>query len=87
MTASEMPAPLTLETMRADIAQVIEAEPEEVGDDDNLMDLGLDSMRMMGLVVKWGQTGIRLEFFDLAEYRTLKEWWQVIQRLQAKAPQ
>jgi aryl carrier-like protein len=78
---------LTLEQMRADIARIIEADLDEVGDDENLMDLGLDSMRMLGLVVKWGQSGIKLEFSDLAEYLTLGEWWVVIQRLQKQAGQ
>lgn len=79
------PEPLTLEIMRADIARIIEADLDEVGDHDNLMDLGLDSMRMMGLVVKWGQTGIRLEFSQLAEFLTLSEWWNVIQNLQKQS--
>lgn len=77
-------AALTLESMRQDIARIIELDLEEVGDDDSLIDLGLDSMRMMNLVVRWGQTGIALEFSDLAEFVTLGEWWQVIQRLQAE---
>ncbi len=76
--------PLTLESMRDDIARIIELDVDEVGDDDSLIDLGLDSMRMMNLVVRWGQTGILLEFSDLAEFVTLGQWWQVIQRLQAE---
>lgn len=81
----DKPEPLTLEVMRADIARMIEADLDEVGDHDNLMDLGLDSMRMMSLVVKWGQTGIRLEFSELAEFLTLSEWWNVIQKLQQQS--
>lgn len=84
---TETPQPLTLETMRADLARIIEVDIEEIRDDDNLMDLGLDSMRMMGLVTQWGRTGIKLEFSDLAEYLTLGEWWQVVQRLQRRSAQ
>lgn len=76
---------LTLERMRADVARMIDEAPEAVADGDNLMDLGLDSMRLLGLVMAWGETGIALEFADLAEYATLQDWWQVVQRLQAQA--
>jgi len=49
------------------------------------MDLGLDSMRVLGLVLAWGNTGIALEFSHLAEHATLGGWWTVVQRLQAQA--
>ena len=78
-------APLTLERMRADIARLLGESPEDVGDDDNLMDLGLDSMRVLGLVMAWGETGIALEFAHLAEHTTLADWWRVVQDLQRGA--
>ena len=74
--------PLTLERMRADIAKLLGEAPEDVRDDDNLMDLGLDSMRVLGLVMAWGEHGIALEFSQLAEHTTLGAWWQVVQGLQ-----
>ncbi len=78
--------PLTLERMRADIAGMLGETPDAVGDDDHLMDLGLDSMRVLGLVLAWGNTGIPLEFGHLAEHTTLRDWWNVVQRLQGTAP-
>ena len=48
---------LDLERMRADVARVLDCAPAEIGDDDNLIDLDLDSMRMLGLVLAWGNTG------------------------------
>ncbi|MBN4937412.1 phosphopantetheine-binding protein [Stenotrophomonas maltophilia] len=74
---------LELERMRADVARVLECEPADIGDDDNLIDLDLDSMRMLGLVLAWSNTGLPLEFSQLAEHTTLRQWWQVVQRLQA----
>lgn len=74
---------LDLERMRADVARVLECEPADIGDDDNLIDLELDSMRMLGLVLAWSNTGLPLEFSQLAEHTTLRQWWQVVQRLQA----
>ena len=76
---------LTLERMRADVAGMLGEAPEDIRDDENLMDLGLDSMRVLGLVLAWGNTGIPLEFSHLAEHATLGGWWTVVQRLQAEA--
>jgi len=74
---------LDLARMRADVARVLDCEPADIGDDDNLMDLDLDSMRMLGLVLAWGNTGLPLEFSQLAEHSTLRQWWAVVQKLQA----
>jgi len=76
---------LTLDRLRTDIAHVLGESPADIGDDDNLMDLGLDSMRMLGLVMAWGKTGLPLEFSHLAEYTTLAGWWQVINAMQTEA--
>jgi len=76
-------APLTLDRMRTDIANVLGESPSDIGDDDNLMDLGLDSMRMLGLVMAWGKTGLPLEFSHLAEYTTLAGWWNVVNSMRA----
>lgn len=74
---------LDLERMRADVARVLDCEPADIGEDDNLMDLDLDSMRMLGLVLAWSNTGLPLEFSQLAEHSTLRQWWAVVQTLQA----
>jgi len=76
---------LTLERMRADVARVLDCHAADIGDDDNLidLDLDLDSMRMLGLVLAWGNTGLPLEFAQLAEHTTLRQWWAVVQQLQA----
>ena len=79
------PHALTLERMRANVADLLGEAPEDIGDDDNLMDLGLDSMRVLGLVMRWGETGIALEFPHLAEHVTLAGWWGVVQQLQQRA--
>lgn len=74
----EPSGPITLESMRADIAAMLHEEPDAVGDDDNLMDLGLDSMRVMSLVLKWSEGGLDLEFGELAERPTLAGWWELV---------
>ncbi|MFT0531984.1 phosphopantetheine-binding protein [Castellaniella hirudinis] len=69
---------LTLERMRADVARLLHEPPEDIHDDDNLMDLGLDSMRLMKLASLWREAGARVEFADLAVEATLGQWWALI---------
>jgi aryl carrier-like protein len=76
---------LTRERMRADIAAVIHEDAEEIGGDDNLIDLGLDSMRAMNLLVRWAETGISLDFSEFAERLTLDAWWAIVDRVQSRA--
>lgn len=82
-TRDQNPAPLTLEQMRIDIARLVNEAPEELEDADNLLDWGLDSMRIFNVSVAWNKTGLELRFADLAEAPTLAGWWQIVQRQQA----
>ena len=45
--------PFTLDRMRADVARVLREDPQAIGLDDNLMDWGLDSMRLLDLIMGW----------------------------------
>ena len=74
---------LTLERLRADIAAMIEIDAASVGDDDNLIDLGLDSMRAMNLMLQWSDEGVPLDFADLAENMSLNDLWAVVRERQA----
>ena len=69
---------LTLERMRADIAGMLNADPSEVGDDDNLIDLGLDSIRAMALAARWQKAGADIQFAELAERPELGAWWALV---------
>lgn len=71
---------LTLDRMRSDIARVIDLTPDEIADDANLSDLGLDSLRLMRLVLEWEEAGSEVDFGLLAEYSTLGDWWQHVIR-------
>ncbi|MDD2868683.1 phosphopantetheine-binding protein [Neomegalonema sp.] len=70
---------LTLERMRADVAAKIHEEPDAVSDHENLMDLGLDSMRLMELTLLWRELGTAAGFAEFAEKSTLAEWWALVQ--------
>ena len=65
----------SLSQLRADVAAMIETSPDTIGDNDNLMDLGLDSLRAMNLALQWGDQGVPLDFTDLAEAPTLAGLW------------
>lgn len=82
--ADEMNPPMTRERMRADIARALRMPPDELGDDDDLNDLGLDSMRAMGMVLRWTEGGLQLDFGELAEKLSLNAWWAVAERAMAK---
>ena len=78
--------PMTRERMRADLARILRLDPGEVGGEDDLGDLGLDSLRTMNILLKWNEAGLALEFSELAERLTLDAWWAVAQRKLDAAP-
>ncbi|MFB6429127.1 phosphopantetheine-binding protein [Streptomyces microflavus] len=66
---------LTLEQLRADVADILGEEPEEIPLDENLVDYGLDSVRLMSLAAAWRRDyGIEVAFADLAERPALEAW-------------
>ncbi|TKR56770.1 phosphopantetheine-binding protein [Allopusillimonas ginsengisoli] len=69
---------ITLESMRADIARMLHEDPADIADDDNLMDLGLDSMRTMTLASRWRDAGAAIEFSEMALNATLQHWWSLV---------
>jgi aryl carrier-like protein len=73
---------LTQEKMRGDIAEVLKVSIEEVGVDDFLPDLGLDSIRAMMLLQRWLPEG-RTSFSAFAEDPTVSGWWTLIEAMQS----
>ncbi|RAJ58985.1 bifunctional isochorismate lyase/aryl carrier protein [Streptomyces sp. Amel2xB2] len=70
---------LTLDTIRADVADVLGEDPADVPDDENLADLGLDSVRLMSLVERWrGDHGVKVSFVELAERPGVLVWWDLL---------
>jgi aryl carrier-like protein len=69
---------LELERMRADVAEVLYVDAAEVEDDANLLDLGIDSIRLMTLAQRWTEAaGTRVAFADLAMRPELRHWWRL----------
>lgn len=69
---------LTLERVREDIAEVLSAELSTLDNEDNLLDLGLDSIRIMTLAERWRQAGAEASFVELAERPTVAQWWALL---------
>lgn len=64
--------------IRSDVAELLEVAPESIRPDDNLFDLGLDSVRVMTLVERWRAAGAAVEFPDLAEQPELGHWQSIL---------
>ncbi|GAA1479863.1 hypothetical protein GCM10009624_03030 [Gordonia sinesedis] len=78
------PVPLDRQRIVGDLAEVLFADVAELTDDTDLLDLGLDSIRMATVVDRWRADGARVRFSDLAEITTVGAWVAV---LTADAPQ
>lgn len=72
----------TLERMRADVARMLREDPESIGLDDNLMDWGLDSMRLLDLFTTWSAAGLNVDVMDILAETSLNGWWRIIQQHQ-----
>ncbi|PPK62590.1 phosphopantetheine-binding protein [Actinokineospora auranticolor] len=70
----------TTDQVRAQIAELLEIPASEIADDDNLLDHGLDSIRVMTLIETWRDHGTELAFADLAETPTVTAWTTLLQR-------
>lgn len=71
-----IPAPTTLPTLRQTVAHVVGAAPNDIGDDDNLIFLGLGSLEVMRLITAWRRSGVAADFAALVAEPTLAAWWR-----------
>ncbi|MGC0422039.1 phosphopantetheine-binding protein [Embleya sp. AB8] len=74
-----MTSTLTLDLIRADVAEILGEDPTEIPADENLVDYGLDSVRVMALIERWSREhGVTVDFADLAERPTLEGWAELV---------
>ncbi|MEU1177787.1 phosphopantetheine-binding protein [Streptomyces sp. NPDC005820] len=81
-----MPAPLTPDGFRADLAEYLYQRPDEVDLDQNPLDAGLDSLRITTLMEQWRATGVEITFVELAERTSFAQWWQLLAARQGDTP-
>lgn len=70
--------PLSRKQVREDVAELLLQAASEIGDDENLLERGLDSIRIMSLVERWRRTGAAISFVELAERPTLTDWYALL---------
>jgi len=78
MSDTETDPRLTRQGVHEQVAELLGEEPGDVGGTDDLIDLGLDSIRVMTLVGLWRKRGVDVSFEDLAESPTLDAWWSLL---------
>ncbi|WP_084360600.1 phosphopantetheine-binding protein [Hydrogenophaga palleronii] len=84
-TPNTSAAPHSLEALHAQIARAVNEDPSEIGLDDDLQDWGLDSLRLLNLVITWNEAGLQLDMSELAGQLTLNALWKVVSERQARA--
>ncbi|QKN82826.1 isochorismatase [Scandinavium goeteborgense] len=79
MTEELLPLPASKEALRAIILPLLD-ESDEPLDDENLIDYGLDSVRMMALAARWRKVHADIDFVMLAKNPTIDAWWALLSR-------
>jgi aryl carrier-like protein len=80
MEGRRMTATLSLDRLRSDVAEVLAEDPGSFADDDNLIDRGLDSIRLMSLATRWREAGFEAGYLDLAQEPTVAAWWNLVEK-------
>jgi bifunctional isochorismate lyase/aryl carrier protein len=68
----------TFDGMRQAVAAILKEDVSQIGDEDNLVDWGLDSIRLMALTLQWQRAGLQVDFAQLAERPQLSHWWGLL---------
>ncbi len=79
MTEELLPVPVSKAALRAVVLPLLD-ESDEPMDDENLIDYGLDSVRMMALAARWRKVYGDIDFVMLAKNPTLDAWWALLSR-------
>ncbi|MEU3274374.1 phosphopantetheine-binding protein [Saccharomonospora sp. NPDC006951] len=69
---------LSIDAIRSDVLEILGADGSEIADDDDLVDIGLDSIRIMHLVERWRARGADVNFVQLAEEPTISGWYRAV---------
>ena len=79
MTEELLPLPASKAALRALVLPLLD-ESDEPMDDENLIDYGLDSVRMMALAARWRKVYGDIDFVVLAKNPTIDAWWALLSR-------
>lgn len=78
LAALGMGLPASIDALHAEVAKLLEMPQTELAPEDNLLDAGLDSIRLMTLLERWKRGGAQLSFVQLAEQPTIAHWWTLL---------
>ena len=79
-TASLLPATgiASIDALRQQILPLLDEDSEDMGNDENLIDYGLDSVRIMELATRWRKIRGDIDFIALARNPTIDSWWALL---------
>ncbi|BEN80887.1 MULTISPECIES: isochorismatase family protein [unclassified Serratia (in: enterobacteria)] len=79
-TASLLPAAgiASIDALRLQILPLLDEDSEDMGNDENLIDYGLDSVRIMELATRWRKIRSDIDFIALARNPTIDSWWALL---------
>ncbi len=69
--------PESKSALRAMVMPLLE-DDDEPEDDENLIDYGLDSVRMMALAARWRMAHPEIDFVALAKNASIDGWWSLL---------
>lgn len=74
---------VTREQAIQDVADTLYIEPSQLDVSADLLDQGMDSVRIMGLVERWRSAGVTdIDFIALAQDQRLEQWLEKLASLQ-----
>ncbi|MBO2535333.1 MULTISPECIES: phosphopantetheine-binding protein [Rummeliibacillus] len=69
---------MTKQELKTLVQEYLDEDLEEVDWTESLLDLGMDSIRMMAIVDDIRVTGINVNFMEFAEKPSLEGWYNAI---------
>ena len=69
---------LTRPLVRQQVAELLGESSADIDDNEDLIDKGLDSIRIMSLVETWRSKGADVTFVKLAAGPTISAWWNLL---------
>jgi bifunctional isochorismate lyase/aryl carrier protein len=80
MTDALLPVPQSKAQLRAVVLPLLDEDSQDLDDGENLIDYGLDSVRMMALAARWRQVHSDIDFVALAKDPSIDGWWSLLSR-------
>lgn len=80
MTEMLLPLPQSKAQLRAVVLPLLDDDSDDLDNSENLVDYGLDSVRMMALAARWRQVHSDIDFIALAKNPSIDAWWDLLSR-------